>query len=247
MRYYVLCYTSKTGEPLAFTKRRGFELKDPKDKSKYPKWKHSLKDNSCIALCNNVYNLETAVKPIRTSKSAIVVEGPKDCIPFILSNHKNVVAVSGVSHMEKAVETLPECNEMTLAFDSDVAGDKGRLSYAIFLSDTMSLDNIYGYNFETLDPYDYYQEHKKLPERKKVVELLTKEELHTLYNNTTPYNQELVVRELMHRESLSHAQALSFFSSGKAPKKRNVKSEIERLEKEGDEAALRKLKIKYGL
>lgn len=247
LRYYVFRFTSKTNETLGFTKRRGFELKDPKMKGRYPKWKHSLKDDSCVSLCNNVYNLGMAAKQIRVTKHANLVEGPKDTIPFILSNMKNVVACSGVSHMEKAIETLPDFESATLAFDDDPAGHKGRLSYANYLSQDLSLDNIFGYNLYGKDPYDYYQKYKELPEKKPIVELLTKEELRILFANTNAYNKELVIRELMRRDSLSYDQASTFFMAGKQKVQNNVKKEMERLEKEGDDVALRKLKIKYGI
>ena len=139
IRYYVLRYTSKTGKTLGFTKRRAFETDD---KVKYPKWRHSNKDNTNISQCANIYNLGNAVKHIRQEKEVILVEGPKDTIPWIMEGKKNVVAVSGTHHFSNAYEVLPDFDRVILSLDSDGAGKKGMLDIALFLSEKMSLDNI---------------------------------------------------------------------------------------------------------
>lgn len=248
INYYVLRYTSKTNETLGFTKRRGFELSDDKMKGRYPKWKHSTKENSNIGLCNNVFNLGMAAKQIRQKKEVYLVEGPKDVIPFILSNHKNVVAISGVANINKSFDMLPKFTSAVLSFDDDSAGHGARLGYAKLLSETLSLDDIYGYKLDGLDPYDYYENNNhKLPDKKLIVEVLDKNELKELFNEANPYNKELVIRELMRRDSLTHEQACSFFEAGIQKPKKSIKDEIERLEKIGDKNALRKLKIKYNL
>ena len=247
INYYVLRYTSKTGQTLGFTKRRAFETED---KSTYPKWKHSSKENSNIDLCGTFYNLENATKQIRKKKNVILVEGPKDCIPWMLTNNKEVVALSGShSKKERIFDILPEFDTVTLSLDDDEAGKKGRFEFLEFLSTKMELSNIYSVNLEGMDPYDFYQKNKKVPEKENILSFLTKEELKQLYTQTTSFNKEYIVEFYCKANSVSYKESKDLFESTISNKKQNVKKEdeLERLKKDRSDNSAKKMSLKYGI
>lgn len=245
IRYYVLRYTSKTGKTLGFTKRRAF---DTDDSARYPKWRHSNKNNTNISQCANIYNLGNAVKHIRQEKEAIIVEGPKDTIPWIMEGKKNVVAVSGTHHFNQAYEVLPEFNNVILSLDSDEAGKKGMLDIAIFLSNKMSLENISYVDLDGMDPYDYYKVNRKMPDSSPIFDLLTDEGLKALYNSSSLFNRELIVTRYANGKSISFSEADSFFKMGKEEvSKSKQEDEKQKLIDSKDPKALDKLRIKYGV
>lgn len=251
MDYYVFRYTSKTGKTLGFTKRRAFELKeDDPEKPKKPKWKHSSLEKSNISACANAYNLGAAIKHIRNTKHVILVEGVKDCIPFILEGQKEVISISGTHHFDKVRELLPEDLERyTLALDGDGAGHKGMVDIVTALAGEVSLDSIDYVDVNGYDPYDYHKENEELPEPKEIYELFDDEELKLLYAYSSAYNQEKLVSYVFNRDKLSWRQAESFFSMGEQPKDKKDKkeSELDILMKSNDPAAKEKLRIKYGI
>lgn len=246
IRYYVLRYTSKTGKTLGFTKRRAFETDD---KVKYPKWRHSNKDNTNISQCANIYNLGNAVKHIRQEKEVILVEGPKDTIPWIMEGKKNVVAVSGTHHFSNAYEVLPDFDRVILSLDSDGAGKKGMLDIALFLSEKMSLDNISYVDLDGMDPYDYYKANNKMPDSKPIFDLLTDEGLKALYDSSSLFNKELITTKYAADKSISFSEAESFFNMSKDEglSKKKQEDEKQKLIDSKDPKALDKLRIKYGV
>lgn len=244
IRYYVLRYTSKTGKTLGFTKRRAFETDD---KTRYPKWRHSNKDNSNISECANMYNLGNAVNHIRKGRSVILVEGPKDVIPWILEGHKNVVAISGTHHFQNSYTALPEVDNIILSLDSDSAGKKGMLDIAIFLADKMSLDNISYVDLDGLDPFDYYSKNNKMPEPAPVFDLLTLDGMKALYNSSSLFNRELIVSRYASDNSITFSEAESLFNMHKTEKKTAKSDEVKKLIESKDPGALAKLRIKYGV
>ena len=246
MDYYVFRYTSKTGKTLGFTKRRAFETDD---KSKFPKWKHSSSEKSNISACANVFNLGNAIKHIRNSKHVILVEGVKDCIPFILEGQKEVVAISGTHHFDKVYELFPdEVEKITLSLDSDEAGRKGMRDVVSYLADKVSLDELNFIDMDDLDPYDYYKENDEIPEPKSVYELFNDQQLKQLFLVCNAYNQEKLVSYIFNRDKLPWDRAEAFFTSNKqSVKDKKRESELEALLKSTDPAAKDKLRIKYGI
>lgn len=247
--YYVFRYTSKTGKTLGFTKRRTFETED---KTTYPKWKHSKKNDSNITECATCYNLGDAIRPIRASKEVIFVEGPKDTIPFILNKRRNVLAISGTHHFQSVYEIIPkDCTNFILALDNDEAGIKGMVDIAKYLADKVSLESIYYIDFNGNDPYDYYYNiSKDLPKKQPIFNLLSEDQLKELYQSSNFYNKELLVKSFSLSRAISWDASKSFFlmSNQEASKRKEKQSsEIERLLKSNDEKALKKLKIKYGI
>lgn len=251
INYYVLRYTSKANSTLGFTKRRAFELEKEEDKAKFPKWKHSYEKNSNISQCANIYNLGMAAKHIRKSKQVYLVEGPKDCIPFILTNHKDVVAVSSAHGKLGALfEVLPSVDKVILSMDGDEAGKKGEIAITGHLCQKMSLEDVYWMNYGDLDPYDYYNKYNKLPEEEPILSLYDDTELVYLYQASNDYNKEVVVRYFMNKKSTSYSEAKSFFDMD-PNKKENIRKkkedELERLVKSNDEEAIKKMRLKYGI
>lgn len=242
--YYVLRFTSKSGKTLGFTKRRAFETDD---KIKFPKWKHSSLSKSNISQCGNLFNLGSAVRHIRDKRHVILVEGPKDVIPWIMENHKEVVAISGTHNEDNTFSILPEVDSITLSLDSDPAGKKGMLDLACYLSDKMSLDNITFVDFDGLDPYDYYQKNNSLPEEKPIYELLTEDGLKLVYNSSNAFNKDRIVSYYAEKNSLSWSESESFFKMRKKKVYKKDISELERLAAQGDSDAIKKLKLKYGV
>lgn len=249
--YYVFRYTSKANSTLGFTKRRAFELEKPEDKSIYPKWVHSTTKNSNISQCANIYNLGMATKHIRKSKKVYMVEGPKDCIPFILSNMKNVIAVSSAhGKLLSLFEIIPDVDNVVLSMDGDEAGKKGEIAITGFLAQKMSLENVFWMNYGDFDPYDYYKKYSKLPEEEPILSLYNDSELVYLYQASSDYNKDIIVRYFSNKKSMSYTEASSFFNMD-PNKKENVRKkkedELERLSKSNDEEALKKMKLKYGI
>ena len=244
--YYVFRYTSKSGKTLGFTKRRAFETED---KSRYPKWIHSKKEDSNIEQCAVMFNLGNAVKYIRSRRHVIFVEGAKDTIPWTSVGKKEVVAISGTHHLKQAYEILPEVDRITLSLDGDSAGRKGMADAVLFLSEIMPLSSIKYVDFGELDPYDYYKKNNSLPEPKQVYSLFDEQSLKKLYNASSPYNKDDIVTHYSKLKSMSWGDAESFLKSSddKRVKKSKRESEISRLAKSTDEAALEKMKLKYGL
>lgn len=244
-RYYVLRFTSKTGKTLGFTKRRAFETND---KSTYPKWVHSSDNNSNISQCAKIYNLGNAVKHIRETKHLIIVEGPKDVIPWMKEGKKEVLSVSGTHNFIKAFQIIPTFNTITLSLDSDDAGKTGMFDATVFLSDKTSLDNITYVDLKDLDPYDYYKTYGKMPDEKPIYDLLTGEGMKVLYSSASDYNKELLVSKYAKEYSLSYKEAESFFKMGDTESKNKKKEdEKQKLLNSKDESALDKLRIKYGV
>lgn len=247
-KYFVFKYTSKTGEILGFTKRRAFESTD----SRYPKWVHSSIENSNISLCANIFNLGDAIKYIRKKDHVILVEGPKDIIPWILTNHKEVVATSGCKNEAHIFDILPRTSRITLSYDSDDAGRKGMIGLVCLLSQTRELSDIDCYFFDGKDPYDYYQENKKVPEKShSVFDLFqTDVELRNLYGNASFYNKGQVLRYVAEKKNISVEEAKSFFDMDTTAiqyKKIKQDNEKSRLVRSQDENSLRKLQLKYGI
>lgn len=239
LNYVVLRFTSKTNKTLAFTKRRV-------DDNDTPKWLHSKKNNSLIENCYGIFNLGGAAKEIRLQKSVILVEGPKDCIPFIMENHKNVIATSGTSNSsERLFEILPDLDSAYFAYDGDSAGRKGTLNLIETFSTRIPLDKLYVYGFpDGVDPYDFYKQNNGLPEPSSAIGTLTKDELKDIYSCVDAYNRSIIERELISR-GMELKEVQAFLSSKQ--KQRVRKDELERLISEGDEKALQKMKLKFGV
>lgn len=252
INYYVFRYTSKTNKTLGFTKRRAFDIDDsiPGEKARHPKWKHSSVKDSLIGECANIFNLGNAVKHIRDSKEVILVEGAKDVIPWILTNHKNVVGISGTHHIGKVFETLPEVSKVILSLDSDAAGYKGILDATIYLSTKMPIDSIYAVSMDGLDPYDYYQENDEMPKPIPILDFLKRDDRKLVHSKASEWNKEAIVEHLCTEEGISYEAAKSFFTSNEnddAKAKEKQEDEISKLMKSKDEKALLKLKLKYGI
>lgn len=250
INYYVFRYTSKNNKTLGFTKRRAFEI-DPNEKGKYPKWMHSSIENSFISECGNMYNLGAAIKSIRDKKSVILVEGPKDTIPWLLSNKKEVVAISGTHNIDSVFEILPKLSHVTLSLDGDEAGRKGARDIVYYLSDKLSLDEVKYIPLDGLDPYDFYEANHSMNEEDCVLDLLKDDELKELYNLSSLFNKDIIVTYLSKKRHITYTEAESFFDM-KLSKKQNERKkkeslEIDRLVKSNDPDAMKKLAIKYGL
>lgn len=246
INYYVFRYTSKTGMTLGFTKRRAFETDD---KTRYPKWRHSNKDNTNISQCAEMYGLGPAVRHIRDEKSVILVEGPKDTIPWILEGHKNVVAISGTHNFSHAYNVLPDFNTVTLSLDSDDAGKKGMLDITKYLSDKMSLDDISYVDLGDMDPYDYYKANESIPDSKPIYDLLSDDGLKILYDVSSSFNKEKLVERYSSIHSISYDEALSFFKMGRSEHNsiKQKDDELNKLLESKDPGAIDKLRMKYGV
>lgn len=246
--YYVFRFTSKTNMTLGFTKRRAFETEN---KTKYPKWKHSSIENSRIAECASMYNLGSAISHIRRTSHVVLVEGPKDVIPWIMSGTKEVVAISGTHHINKVMETLPVIDTFTLSLDSDEAGIKGMRDITKFLSNSVELEKIRYMDYNGLDPYDYWSKYNSLPKSDKpIVELFDDPTIKELYQSSSEFNKDYLITYKANRDSLSYSEAESFFKmTGNNNKEihRKQESEIDRLVKSSDPKALRKMQLKYGI
>lgn len=247
LNYFVFRYTSKANKTLGFTKRRGFELGEDTDKSKYPKWKHSSNKNSRISECANIYGLGPAIKAINNDKEVILTEGPKDTIPFLMTNRKNVIAISGVHNKKKIFETIPKVNKVILSLDSDNAGENGAKDIVYFLSEHIPIENISWINYNGLDPYDYYQENKKVPEPSEVLALFNEEELKNLYHAASIFNKEYLILKYSNCKKINYSQAKSFFEMNLNNEeiKKKKENEKDRLVKSKGDNSSRKLSLKY--
>lgn len=247
IRYYVLRMTTKANRTAAFTKRRSFDTPDV-NKAKFPKWKHSKKDDSNIEECGGMYNLGPAVSHIRKSNHVTLVEGPKDCIPFIMEGKKDVVAISGTHNFKKLLEVLPEVDNITLSLDSDGAGKKGMLDLTKFLADSKDLSCLTFIGYNGLDPYDYYKENESIPEEKPILDLFSKEELREVYSQSSLFNKDFIVTYYSNKNSMTYSESESYFK--KFGEKKKIKQdilEIDKLVKSKDPSAERKLMLKYGV
>ena len=244
--YYVLRYTSKTGMTLGFTKRRAFETDD---KARYPKWRHSSIKSSRISDCASIFNLGPAITHIRKSRHVVLVEGPKDVIPWLMSGVKETVAISGTHHINKVFETLPSIDRVTLSLDSDEAGIGGMRDIVVFLSDKMSLDKIEYVSLDGMDPYDYWQKSESMPDPSPILELFDDPSLRGLYAAAAPYNRYEIVSYVSASRPVSFTEAESLLTMGAESTRSNKKrdDEISRLSKSTDPAALRKMQLKYGV
>lgn len=227
--FLVFRYTAKNGRTAGFSNRN---LSYNKNIIGSAKWRHSDKNNSNILVCHGLYNMYNGLKAAtKNHNMLILVEGPKDCIPFMKTGRDNVVAVSGVTN-QKWVDNIPPMNYYILSYDSDNAGIKGMKDLAKTLLDgRVSSDNLAWVDWSDgdnkLDPYDYWAKYHKVPQPKIIFTLFDENELKQLYNTSSAFNQEQIVLYLSQLKGINYEQAKDFLTfKQKVEKKRKIDKPI---------------------
>lgn len=161
-KYLCLPFTNKQGQILGFTKRR---VDYPTINKNNAKWIHSTTTNSLIKECSNVFNLVNANKEMLDTKTAYLVEGPRDVAAMVRDGFLNTIAVCGSHNFnEKVINVIMPIEHLVLTMDGDDAGLSGTFDVIKFLSKAYPnlLMNSYVIEIpDNLDPSDYLDKNGK--------------------------------------------------------------------------------------
>lgn len=121
----------------------------PNDKfqPQYSKWRHSKGFNAE----NSLFNYWFAKESIKENKSAILVEGPLDCMKLTQAGINNSLGLFGINLTDQQTITLEASGAhiIHLMLDKDKAGEQGILNIKNRLNKIFKLNII---NFGTISP-----------------------------------------------------------------------------------------------
>lgn len=122
-----------------------------------------------------LYNIDKAKKKAQEEKEIYIVEGQFDVVAMKQNGYENAVCISGTAFTNNIIKDINRCitadGSIILMLDSDKAGQKAMKK--IFQEFPTLHSRLYIVLLpKGMDPCDYFQEHKKLPEKKLLIESL---------------------------------------------------------------------------
>lgn len=120
-----------------------------------------------------LYNIDKAKKKAQEEKEIYIVEGQFDVMAMVQHGYENTVCISGTAFTNNIIKDINRCvtvdGHIILMLDSDKAGQKAMMK--IFQEFPILHSRLYIILLPSgLDPCDYLKEHKKLPEKKLLIE-----------------------------------------------------------------------------
>lgn len=236
--YVVLAYTSKSGQIMGFTSRR-VDREGQGQSSTRPKWKHSTMQDTMIGEINSIFNLGPSARYVQSEQELIIVEGPRDCLGYILNGKKNVVAVSGTGNVTHAIDFLLPFPKIVISMDGDGPGQHAAITAGMhLLSKGFSHGKIEVVQLpDGADPYDYRDSipqayDDRQPWLEWAASRLTEQEAWELRESISSYDQASLSMAIAHAKSMTISQANQWIDSGRGRIKAKPNATEELSEKE---------------